>query len=87
MSDSSFNEQKASGILDDNSFLIPVKYPRIFCQNYTRKHKQSYRKEIDFDQGCSTEIQDYFTRSGAEPMDVSKCLVCGCLKKCGDRSC
>ena len=34
MSDSCFNEQKASSILDDNSFLIPVKYHIICYQNY-----------------------------------------------------
>ena len=78
MSDSCFNEQKASGILDDNSFLIPVKYHRICYQNYTSKHNQSCRQGIDFDQGSSTEIHDYLTKSGAEPMDVSKCLFCGC---------
>ena len=86
MSDSCFNEQKASGILDDNSFIIPVKYHRICYQNYTSKHNQSYRQGIDFNQGCSNEIHDYLTRSGAEPMDVSKCLFSGCLKKRGDLS-
>ena len=86
MSDSCFNEQKASGISDDNSFLVPVKFDRMCYQNYTSKHNQSYRQGIDFDQGCRTEIHDYLTRSGAEPMDVSKCLVCGCLKQCSDRS-
>ena len=87
MSDSCFNEQKTSSILDDNSFLIPVKYHRI-CYHYTSKHNQSYRQGIDFDQGRrNTEIHDYLIRSGAEPMDVRrKCLFCGCLKKHCDRS-
>ena len=58
MSDSCFNKQKASGIFDDNSFLIPVKYHRICYQNYTSKHNQSYRQGIDFDQGCGTDIHN-----------------------------
>ena len=79
MSDSCFNEQKDSGILDNNSLIIPVKYHRICYHNYTGKHNQSYRQGIDFDEDC-------LTRSGAEPMDLSKCLFCGCLKRRGDRS-
>ena len=86
MSDSCFNEQKASSILDDNSFLIPVKYHRIYYQNYTSKFYQSYRQGIDFDQGCSIDTHNYLTRSGAKTMDVSRCLFCGCLKKRGDGS-
>ena len=82
--DSCFNEQKVSGILDDTFFLILVKYHRICYQNYTSKHNQSYRQGIDFDQDCSTDTHDYLTRSGTEPMDVSRCLFCGCLKKGGD---
>ena len=72
MSDSCFNEQKASGVLDDSSFLIPVKYHRVCHQNYARKHNQSYRQGVDSDQGCSTETHDYLTRLGAEPVDINQ---------------
>ena len=86
LNESLYNEHKASGILDEEGFLKPVKYHRICYQNYTSKNNQSYRQNIDLNQSDSTDTHDYLTRSGAVPMDASKCLFCSCLKKRGDRN-
>ena len=80
LNESLYNEHKASGILDEEGFLKPVKYHRICYQNYTSKNNQSYRQNIDLNQSDSTDTHDYLTRSGAVPMDASKCLFCSCLK-------
>ena len=86
LNESLYNEHKASGILDEEGFLKPVKYHRICYQNYTSKNNQSYRQNIDLNQSDSTDTHDYLTRSGAVPMDASKCLFCSCLKKRSDHN-
>ena len=47
LNESLYNEHKASGILDEEGFLKPVKYHRICYQNYTSENNQSYRQNID----------------------------------------
>ena len=83
--DGLYSQHKASGILDETNFVRPIRYHRNCYQNYTSKHNLSYRQETNSCEDGYSDTHDYLTRSGVNPMDISKCLFCGYLKKRGDR--